>query len=163
MCIGHWTKNMPSKTEYHRAYYAKNKERIVQRQKDWYSENKARVLADQRTPEARARANANRNRPQRKEQIKSSRRRAWLKKRYGLSEADWTVLFGSQDQCCAACGSNTPQSKQDWAVDHCHKTGEVRGILCIPCNLALGMMKDDPIKIDRLAGYLRRALDKKYA
>ncbi|WP_367669509.1 endonuclease VII domain-containing protein [Streptomyces sp. DT2A-34] len=39
-------------------------------------------------------------------------------------------------------------------VDHCHKTGRVRGVLCFNCNSGLGLLRDDPDVINRAADYL---------
>lgn len=39
-------------------------------------------------------------------------------------------------------------------VDHNHKTGEVRGMLCGPCNRAVGLLKDDPERMAALIHYL---------
>ena len=44
------------------------------------------------------------------------------------------------------------------AVDHCHETGDVRGLLCAACNTALGLLKDDPDRIVKLLDYLTRWL-----
>jgi hypothetical protein len=41
-------------------------------------------------------------------------------------------------------------------VDHDHKTGKVRGILCHKCNIALGLIGDDPARARALANYLER-------
>lgn len=94
------------------------------------------------TPEQKARAN----------------RRAILKARYGITQADYTALWTAQEGVCAACGN--PEDKVirgslSWlAVDHDHKTGKVRGLLCQSCNLALGLLKEDLGRIVGLAGYL---------
>jgi len=42
------------------------------------------------------------------------------------------------------------------AIDHCHDSGRVRGILCKDCNLVLGWMKDTPARLRALADYLER-------
>ena len=57
-------------------------------------------------------------------------------------------MLDKQDRRCAICKTNDPKSKNErgWAVDHCHKTGKVRGVLCSPCNAGLGLLAtDDPI------------------
>ncbi len=53
---------------------------------------------------------------------------------------------------CRGCGSTGPL-----VVDHSHETDRVRGLLCSPCNLALGMVKDSPDVLRQLASYLEGA------
>lgn len=56
---------------------------------------------------------------------------------------------------CNICGS-TFSSPRDRHIDHDHASGRVRGLLCSHCNIAIGMLKDDPEVVDRAAAYLRR-------
>ncbi len=66
-----------------------------------------------------------------------------LKNLYGLTLDDYNRMFVKQKGCCAICGMH--QSKQDrlLAVEHNHKTGQVRGLCCVTCNTGLGMLKVD--------------------
>ena len=76
---------------------------------------------------------------------------------YGITKNAWEGLFASQGSCCAACGSKTPRSnKFDWHTDHDHNTGKIRGILCVPCNRALGYAEEDIKRLQGLAAYLER-------
>lgn len=68
---------------------------------------------------------------------------------YGLSRDEYALLSANG---CAACGG-----LDKLVVDHHHGTGVVRGVLCSPCNVALGMLQDSPERIDALARYLRSA------
>ena len=56
---------------------------------------------------------------------------------------------------CAACGRHEHEigGKHPMAIDHCHGTGRVRDVLCRYCNAALGMLLDDPIRIEQLKQY----------
>lgn len=72
---------------------------------------------------------------------------------YGLDPATFQTLLNEQDNSCAIChrpfsakGVSTPR------VDHCHNTGDIRGLLCHTCNAGLGQLGDT---IERL----RAALD----
>lgn len=56
---------------------------------------------------------------------------------------------------CDVCGRR-PAGKRAMAIDHCHVTGKVRGILCKDCNLVLGWMNDDAARLRALASYLER-------
>ena len=60
-------------------------------------------------------------------------------RKYGLTEAEYQAFLDRQGGACAVCHIPEPG-----AVDHDHKTGEVRGILCISCNAALGLLRDNP-------------------
>ena len=77
-----------------------------------------------------------------------------LKNDYGMTEADWYVLLESQNYGCAICGAR--ESYRRLSVDHCHKTGKVRGILCDACNHAIGRMEDNPDRLIAAAEFLRR-------
>lgn len=50
----------------------------------------------------------------------------------------YNELMVKQNYCCVMCGSHNDNFSRDLCVDHCHKTGQVRGLLCGPCNIALG-------------------------
>ncbi|WP_457457244.1 endonuclease VII domain-containing protein [Streptomyces sp. TE5632] len=72
-----------------------------------------------------------------------------LKRKYGITEAERDELIASQGGACCICLS-APAAH----VDHCHKTGRVRGVLCFSCNAALGQFKDRPDAIRRAAAYV---------
>lgn len=73
-------------------------------------------------------------------------------KKYGLTEADYQLLLEKQGYVCAVCG-NKPLLRR-LAVDHCHKTGNVRGLLCRKCNQGIGHFNDDPKKLKKAIEYL---------
>ena len=68
----------------------------------------------------------------------------YLEETYGVS---YKVLYDLQDGMCAICGKMDDPQGRDFAMDHDHKTGKLRGLLCSHCNIALGYFEDD---IDRL-------------
>lgn len=63
---------------------------------------------------------------------------------YGISIEDYNNLFNKQNGCCAICNTHQTQFKKYLHVDHNHKTGAIRGLLCHNCNLAIGRLKEDP-------------------
>ena len=77
-----------------------------------------------------------------------------LRYRYGMTLDQFNTMFEKQDRRCALCKSDKSDGK-NFVVDHCHKTGKIRGILCSYCNRALGMLKDDPDMLSRAIIYLR--------
>ena len=84
-------------------------------------------------------------------------RKADLKKNYGkdFTVERWNEIFVAQGSCCAVCKAPTSGRKTGvWCTDHDHNTGQVRGILCNGCNVALGQVKDDPLRLRLLAEYL---------
>ena len=60
------------------------------------------------------------------------------RQRYRLDEAAFAALLLQQENRCAICHIAKPT-----CVDHCHQTGRIRGVLCRPCNVALGQFRDD--------------------
>lgn len=75
-----------------------------------------------------------------------------LRVRYGITHAEYEAMLSSQGGACAICRGGT--SKRYFAVDHNHRTGEVRGLLCGTCNTTLGRFRDDPARFKRAAKYL---------
>lgn len=73
-----------------------------------------------------------------------------LQKTYGISLEERDELLVKQGGVCAANGCPEPS-----VVDHCHGTNKIRGILCHPCNLALGHAKEDISKLEGLIRYLK--------
>ncbi|WP_442942261.1 endonuclease VII domain-containing protein [Nonomuraea sp. NBC_00507] len=64
-------------------------------------------------------------------------------------------MLEAQGGACAACRRVTDQNLH---VDHCHTTGKVRGLLCVGCNTALGLLAEDSERIRGLLGYLEVAM-----
>lgn len=64
-------------------------------------------------------------------------------------------LTKKQDGLCAICDSQFSY-KRKRVVDHCHKTGDIRGLLCYNCNLGLGMFKDNCDLLNRAIIYLSK-------
>jgi len=82
------------------------------------------------------------------------KRRNRLKQNYGITVEQWDEMFEAQGGCCAVCGTSEPGGRHGtFHVDHCHDSGDVRALLCNGCNVALGMMNEDPERIRALADY----------
>jgi hypothetical protein len=75
-----------------------------------------------------------------------------LKRRYGITADEADVLMAQQGNRCAICMDSFEDVIPH--VDHCHKTGRVRGILCSSCNQGLGNFKDDYTRLQWAADYL---------
>ena len=89
-------------------------------------------------------------------QQQSRRHKEWmLLKLYGLSIENFEQLFEQQKGKCAICGRQFNERTLRPHVDHCHKTKQVRGLLCRKCNPALGSFNDDPRLLRAALRYLR--------
>lgn len=83
-----------------------------------------------------------------------------LQRTYGLTKEEYHLMLGRQHGTCAICpaetaGRRTKGGKEGlFVVDHCHKTGKVRGLLCHACNVALALAQDDPTLLRAMADYL---------
>lgn len=93
------------------------------------------------------------------EAARRSNRRRLLRKKYGISLEEYEALLEAQGGGCGICGAPDPlldpeAPKVAFAVDHCHETGKVRGVLCAPCNLGLGHFRDDPSRLRAAVAYL---------
>lgn len=85
----------------------------------------------------------------------------YLKNAYGIDHNTYKKMEESQNSLCAICGTpGFTMREHHWkklVVDHDHKTGVVRGLLCHNCNRALGLLKDDPEVIKNAVKYLEGA------
>lgn len=87
-------------------------------------------------------------------------RAAKIKHHYGLSWKAFETMFNEQGGRCAICATiiNKTGIRGQWntaAVDHCHKTKKIRGLLCNHCNLAIGYLKDSPEIAEAALIYLK--------
>jgi hypothetical protein len=76
--------------------------------------------------------------------------------RYGLTLAGYNELLDRQGGGCAICATPEPGGRGRFHVDHDHKTGIVRGLLCHACNVGIGNLGDDPERLRAAADYLER-------
>lgn len=88
----------------------------------------------------------------------------FLKKSFGITLATYEELALRQNWLCAICGEPERSKDKDGAprrmpVDHCHKTGKIRGLLCSSCNRGLGLFKDQPEILNKAIAYLNNHLD----
>lgn len=100
----------------------------------------------------------------------ADRYRDWsLRRRYGITLEQYAAMRDAQGGKCAACGGGADSVSESrgvakvrpyWLmVDHDHATGAVRGLLCGRCNRALGLVADDPARLQGLLAYLLRFIE----
>lgn len=82
-----------------------------------------------------------------------------LRRNYGITLEHYNYLLASQNGVCLICARKNVGGRR-LAVDHCHATRKIRGLLCAPCNTALGAMRDSPSQLRRAAEYLENAKNK---
>jgi hypothetical protein len=97
----------------HAEQYQNNKEKLKTKGKEYYKKNKETI------------------------------RKQNLLKLYNFSIEQYDIMFEEQKGCCKICGKHQSELNQKLSIDHCHKTGKVRGLLCKHCNHGLGKFKDD--------------------
>lgn len=83
-----------------------------------------------------------------------------LKHRYGITTEQYVEMVKVQNNRCAICRNeetalhNSTKQVQKLAVDHCHKTGKVRELLCQDCNRGIAKFHEDPLRLQRAIEYL---------
>lgn len=101
--------------------------------------------------------NYNRDRVRRWSSVGDNKRRRNLISRYGITVEEYERRLAEQDHKCAICRLPMDEGRR-LAVDHDHKTGEVRGIVHIRCNTAIALLKDSPEICRQAAEYLEKSL-----
>lgn len=79
-----------------------------------------------------------------------------FRRKYGVTFAEYEAQWMRQGRCCAICNRSPEANECAFAVDHCHKTGKVRGILCPQCNVNLGRIEkylSDPSRINQYLNF----------
>jgi Recombination endonuclease VII len=83
-----------------------------------------------------------------------------FQEKYGITIADYRRMEQEQDGKCAICGKPETAERNGkpriLAVDHCHDTGKVRGLLCGKCNPMIGYADHSIVTLERAIDYLRR-------
>lgn len=126
-------------------YYQKHKEILKDKAKAWQRQNPDKV----KTIKHRARRKAYFH-------DASFYRKSNLRK-YGLTLEDFELLEKAQNGVCAIC--HKPEVHSRWKrlfVDHNHKTGQVRGLLCSLCNFGIGSLQEEPALLLRAKEYLEK-------
>lgn len=100
-------------------------------------------------------------REENKEEYALRQKKKRLKARYNLTFDDYLQMCSEQNNVCAICKKQetTKTSHGDirpLAVDHCHTSNKVRGLLCNKCNIILGFCEDNPLVLLEAAEYLKR-------
>jgi len=125
-------------------HYASNKETVLAHNRTYYGANRSKISAQKKLYNAANRAKI----------VACSRKR-----QFGLSESDFESMLCIAENKCQICA--TPFKDELYKgpyVDHDHKTGRIRGLLCAKCNKALGLFGDSPAVLSAAATYLQKHL-----
>ncbi len=112
--------------EYWKKKYLQNKEHHIRKTREWQLSH-----------------------PEKRKEIQERYRQ----KKYGISDEDLNRLTQKQNGVCVICNQQQIRGKK-LDIDHDHKTGRVRGLLCRKCNTALGSFKDSPEVLRSAIAYL---------
>jgi len=77
-----------------------------------------------------------------------------LKIKYGITLEQYEVMLEQQKGCCKICKTPQNELKRNLAVDHCHNTGQIRGLLCHKCNTLIGSAKESKEILLKVIEYL---------
>lgn len=112
---------------------AANPERVRENKRKWLSENADLAYAKDM----------------------KNKRKHYLNKAYKLTLEEWNDLATKQENRCAICGKHRQEIFRGLMVDHDHKTGKVRGLLCFHCNAGMGNLRDDVQILQKAIAYLQ--------
>jgi len=139
-------------------------------QQKWAERNREKCNEDQRRryrddPEVaqRSRDATRRWRERNKERRAEYARKYLLDRKYGLTTEDWDRMWAAQKGRCGICGCKmkrgvTSRVPGAAVVDHCHKNGEVRQLLCTNCNKTLGLIENHALGADEFMDRVRSYL-----
>lgn len=128
--------------EKQRRYSARHKDAIAERRRKKRETHGDEIRADMRRRYARDPAKY---------------RDAFLRRRYGITQVDFDRMFFEQDGRCAVCDlADFPGPGNKPHVDHNHKTGKVRALVCVRCNVLLGMAQEQPERFHAALRYLEK-------
>jgi len=130
----YYLKNKKKKVKQMKEYYLKNKEKLDKKHIEYYYENRSMI---------------------------SKQMKEWkLEKNYGLTVKKYNKMLKKQKGFCPIClkkiNGNNKNGRRKANVDHNHKTGKVRELICINCNLVIGLLKEN-IKVSKnITKYLEK-------
>lgn len=130
---------------YGKNYYLKNKEKILKQVKRYKLQNLDKVKLRMKIYREK-----NKELIKKQQQEYESIHHTRLK-RYNISKEEYINLLNKQNNKCVIC-KKIPNKKL--GIDHCHKTGKIRGLLCNNCNSALGFLNDDMELVKNAYDYL---------
>ncbi len=140
-----YRKNHPKEiAESQRKYISANREKVADRKRKYREKNLERIKQYQKKYNERY-----------ENKIRAQDLR--LKRKFNISLEEADVILILQHHKCPICKKSLMETLR--SVDHNHKSGKVRGILCRLCNVGLGSFMDNPQLLENAAKYLRGKID----
>jgi len=121
----------------HKEYQKEWRKSHKKYKKEWFQKNKERY----------------------KEKYREKQKEYSLQKKYGITIEQYNEIFIKQNGCCKICNRHQSEFKRSLAVDHCHKTNKVRGLLCHHCNAAIGHLFEDVFIMEKAISYLKETMN----
>ena len=73
---------------------------------------------------------------------------------YGITLSEYNQLLDKQKGLCYICESHHTSQTRRLHIDHCHNSGKIRSLLCVNCNTALGLLKEDSNRVKKMIEYI---------
>jgi hypothetical protein len=92
-------------------------------------------------------------------------KRKYLMRKFNITLEEYKDLLNKQNGVCAICGEKesvlrrAKSGQEMLAIDHCHVTGKIRGLLCFKCNTGIGALGDSVEGLERALSYLRKTYE----
>ena len=142
-------KDINKRKKYKNEYYQAHKEEIKEYNKEYNSNHREKINAQHREYYHKHQEEIDSQHKEyyhnHEKEIRKYERIYRLKKHYELNITEFDNLLLAQDNKCLICGQPLYlQNPHSVHIDHSHKTGVIRGILCSNCNRAIGFLKDNP-------------------
>ena len=129
-------------TDYQKKYREENRGDLTRRANEYYHDNKSEILEKMRIYHSNP-------------HVRDKKWEAMIFKKYKATPEWYYSKIEEQNFKCDICGTNETGTKHGkWSIDHCHKTGEKRSLLCPNCNTVLGKVKDDIEILQKCIDYI---------
>jgi len=144
--------------EYFKKYYLENKEKLKEYQKKYVQSPKGKETKKKsrkkysKSPKGKKSQKKWRKSPKGKSIDYANN----IKQKYNLEIDDYNRMFNEQNGCCIICGVHQSKLTKRLSIDHNHKTGKIRGLLCHKCNIGLGVFEDSIEILQKAIEYLKK-------
>jgi hypothetical protein len=136
-------------TDYQKKWCQKNREKVRAYSKKYREKHPERFKEYERRAAIWRKEN-----PEKVREYAARAQRRHILKKYSITEDEYDEMSKKQNGLCAICGGVSPTRL---AVDHCHKTEKVRGLLCSRCNVGIGMFLDNTDIMNKAILYIKSA------